>query len=142
MNISAKNAWKLAILGMVQVAPFTLFAVYGAFIIWPLLIWGLGITLFVFYIKHGRNQMINIQKIKRFWLGSIIFNSLGAIMLLLWGIVTIIELVQSGNFRLDDVPATLGWVLLLLPTIYNARLSRQSYMALGNQTPNLTPIES
>ncbi|MEM8856702.1 MAG: hypothetical protein AAGD96_00170 [Chloroflexota bacterium] len=80
MEKSAENAWILAIIGIIQLLPFTALAIIGIVAVVPPIVWVLGMVLFWFYLQHGRGKIQDILMIRRFWVASLIFNGIGLIV--------------------------------------------------------------
>ena len=114
MDNSIKNAKVLAIIGFIQIIPFTLLSILGFMGILPPIVWVLGMVLFVFYIKHTWGNIYSSQTIRRLWIGSIVFNGIGLFIPAYTAyliVVSLIDLVSIGSIRDDEL--TLGVCLII-----------------------------
>ena len=66
------------------------------------IVWALGMVLFVFYIKHGRDRISNPITVQRFWVASVVFNGigLGIPLFSIWTVlVTWLDTISKGYGR-------------------------------------------
>lgn len=135
MDNSIRNAKKLAIIGFIQIIPFTLLSILGFMGIAPPIVWALGMILFVFYVKHAWGNIYSAQTIRRLWLGSIVFNGIGLVIpfytvyLIFLGIG---DLISIGSIRDDEMTLAaflVVWSLLICTHVWLSVSSLKSLNA-------------
>jgi len=128
MTKSIKNAKTLAIIGFIQIIPFTLLAIIGFMGILPPIVWCLGMVLFVFYIKHAWGFIHNSQTIRRLWIGSIVFNGMGLVLPFYTAymiLISITELISSGSVRDDD------WALAAFLLVWSLSICTHVWLSIS-----------
>ena len=106
MKQSTRNAKILAIIGFIQIIPFTFLALIGFMGILPPIVWGLGMVLFIFYIKHAWGWQTDLQRVQKLWIYSIIFNGMGLIIPAYTAFLIAIgvsEIFSLGSIRDDEL---------------------------------------
>lgn len=106
MEQSTRNAKILAIIGFVQIIPFTFLAAIGFMGILPPIVWGLGLVLFIFYIKHAWGWQTDVKRIQKLWIYSTVFNGIGLIIPAYTAfmiVISVSEIFSLGSIRDDEL---------------------------------------
>lgn len=129
MDNSIKNAKILAIIGFIQIIPFTLLALLGFMAIAPPIVWGVGMILFVFYIKHAWGIIYSSQTIRRLWVGSIVFNGIGIFIPFYTAymiIISIVDLISIGSISDDE------WSLAAFLVVWSMSICAHIWLSVSS----------
>ena len=143
MQTSVNSAKILFIINVILLVPFTMLTVIGFYLIVPLIAWGFGVFLLVFYFNHGFRNLLDIGKIRIRWISSLVFNGIGAICVFFVGGEIFDEIgtvpLDASYFLGDEWLFVLSTILWIASTFLNLGLSSASLVSFKKlQTPLLT----